>query len=307
MSVFQDPDIYREILDHLQIGVCVLDLQQKIVFWSTGAERITGYSRIDVLGHSCIDSILLHCNQTSCEMCVEECPIHAALHDGKPVEANGFIHLRSGHRAPVRTWAIPLRGKHGSIMGVVQTFEDEFTVTGPDPNNESMRERGCLDELTGLPNRAMMQSHLREALGTFAELQIPFGIVLLEAHELPKFRAHYGHAAGSSMLKALSRTLQRTLWPADFVGCWTEEQFLIILPGCQERALYTVTERVTKMMASATITWWGQELSLAVTAAVTPAHAGDNVESMVQRAVQSLGKVSDPHIKAADHANSAKA
>lgn len=51
MPAFNDPDIYRDILDGLQIGVSVLDLNKKIVFWSDGAEHITGYSRIDVLGH----------------------------------------------------------------------------------------------------------------------------------------------------------------------------------------------------------------------------------------------------------------
>jgi PAS domain S-box-containing protein len=48
MPSFQDPEIYREILDGLQIGVSVVDLQRKIVFWSDGAEKVTGYARIDV-------------------------------------------------------------------------------------------------------------------------------------------------------------------------------------------------------------------------------------------------------------------
>ena len=80
MPAFRDPDTYRDILDGLQIGVSVLDLQKTIVFWSDGAEQITGYSRIDVLGHDCTDNILLHCNQIGCEMCNEKCPITSALH-----------------------------------------------------------------------------------------------------------------------------------------------------------------------------------------------------------------------------------
>jgi PAS domain S-box-containing protein len=152
MPAFRDPETYRDILDGLQIGVSVLDLQNKIVFWSDGAEQITGYARIDVLGHSCTGNILLHCNQISCEMCNEKCPIATALHDAKPVEAVSFIHHKSGHRTPVHTWAIPLRDKHGSIIGVIQTFEGEFAVNGPDPNDRSMKERGWLDDATGLPN-----------------------------------------------------------------------------------------------------------------------------------------------------------
>ena len=63
MSSFQDPETYRYILDKLQIGVSVLDLEKKIVFWSDGAEQITGYSRIDVVGHSCTENIFVRCNE----------------------------------------------------------------------------------------------------------------------------------------------------------------------------------------------------------------------------------------------------
>jgi PAS domain S-box-containing protein len=233
MPAFRDPETYRDILDGLQIGVSVLDLQRKIVFWSDGAEQITGYARIDVLGHSCTDNVLLHCNQIGCEMCAEKCPMATALRSARPVEAMSFIHHKSGHRTPVHTWAIPLRDRSGSIIGIIQTFEGEFSVAGPDPNDRSMQERGCLDDMTGLPNQAMMHSHLREMLGTFAELQIPFSIVFVEAHDLSQFGRRYGQEAATSILRVLGRTLRNTVWPTDFVGRWSEFRFLAILSGAR--------------------------------------------------------------------------
>jgi PAS domain-containing protein len=59
MSRFKDPKIYRAILDGLQIEVSVLDMDGKIVFWSYGAEQITGDARSDILGHCCAENILL--------------------------------------------------------------------------------------------------------------------------------------------------------------------------------------------------------------------------------------------------------
>jgi diguanylate cyclase (GGDEF)-like protein/PAS domain S-box-containing protein len=288
MPAFRDPETYRDILDGLQIGVSVLDLQKKIVFWSDGAEHITGYARLDVLGHCCADNIFLHCNQTSCEMCTAQCPMTTALHDAKPVESMSFIHHKAGHRVPVHTWAIPLRDKQGSIIGIIQTFEGEFAFNGPNPNDRSMKERGWLDEVTGLPNQAMMQSHLRETLGTFAELQIPFGVVCLEAHELGQFRARYGQEAATSMLLVLARTLRNTVWPTDFVGRWSENRFLAILSGCAEDALQVVSDRMLRMMASATIEWWGEELSVAVSIGRTGALAGDTIESLLHRVQHEL-------------------
>jgi diguanylate cyclase (GGDEF)-like protein/PAS domain S-box-containing protein len=288
MSAFQDPETYRDILDSLQIGVSVLDLEKKIVFWSDGAEQITGYSRMDVVGHSCRENIFLHCNEVSCETCGGKCSITAALHDGKPVETIGWIHHKSGHRVPVRTWATPLRDKHGSIIGIIQTFEAEFAVAGPDPNDRSMKERGCLDDVTGLPNQAMMQSHLREKLGTFAELQIPFGIVCAEIPELSQFRARYGQEAATSLLQVMARTLKGTVWPTDFVGRWSEGQFLVILSGCRETALQVCSEHMLKMMASATIQWWGEELSVTVSIGRAGAAYGDTIDSLLQRARHGL-------------------
>ena len=188
----------------------------------------------------------------------------------------------------MRTWATPLRDKHGSIIGIIQTFEAEFAVAGPDPNDRSMKERGCLDDMTGLPNQAMMQSHLREKLGTFAELQIPFGIVCAEIPELSQFRARYGQEAATSLLQVMARTLRGTVWPTDFVGRWSDSQFLVILSGCRETALQVCSEHMLKMMASATIQWWGEELSVMVSIGRAGAQYGDTIDSLLQRAQHGL-------------------
>ena len=284
MPAFQDPDIYRDILDELQIGVSVLDLQKKIVFWSDGAEQITGYTRIDVLGHPCADNIFLHCNQDQCEMCNENCPMAMAFLNAHPVESMCFIHHKSGYRIQVHTWTIPLRNKYGSIIGIIQTFEDESALHGSDRSDRRMQERGWLDDVTGLPNQAMMQSHLREALATFTELRVPFGVICLEVPELSGFRARYGQGATRSILQVLARTLKNTLSPTDFVGTWSEGKFLVVLMGCSDEGLLSVGERILRMMASATIMWWGEHLSVAVSIGHSAAVEGDTVESLLRRA-----------------------
>src|SRR5450756_340591 len=48
------------ILDAVSDGVYVTTGERKIVFWSKGAERITGYSSDEVLNGHCYDNILIH-------------------------------------------------------------------------------------------------------------------------------------------------------------------------------------------------------------------------------------------------------
>ena len=84
MCTFDDTEIYRSILESLTTGLCVVDMQKKIVLWSDGAERITGYLRHEVIGHSCIGEPLLHCDQPGCEFCSEECPVAVAMKTAQP-------------------------------------------------------------------------------------------------------------------------------------------------------------------------------------------------------------------------------
>jgi PAS domain S-box-containing protein/diguanylate cyclase (GGDEF)-like protein len=261
MSALPNPDVYRDILNEPQVGVCVLDLQKRIVFWSDGAEEITGYTRLEVLGHDCSENILLHCNQESCEVC-ETCLIKKALYEVKPVKDEGFVHHKSGHRTPVQTWSTPLRDKNGAFIGIIQTFDPQFYESTSDPKQQSLQQRGWLDEVTGLPDRTIMYSRLRETLATFTELHIPFAIIVLDFPELDQFRGRYGQAAARSMVQVLARTMRSTVWPTDFVGRWGDGRFLVILMGCSEEALLDVAARMLRMLGGANITWWGEELSL---------------------------------------------
>jgi len=287
MSVFDDLEICRGILESLPIGLAVVDIQKKIVFWSDGAEHITGHLRHDVIGHSCINEALLHCDRPGCEFCNEDCPLAHTIRTAHPAEALGFLHHKSGHEIPVTVRAVPVRNAHGSIIGAVETFVDQRTAT-PDYRRDSLNLPGCVDEATGVASHAMMLFYLRETLATFSEVNVPFGILHLRLEGLDHFRASFGPEAASSLLRVFARTLEGALWKTDYLGRWSDAQFLIILNGCREEALYSVRERIRRMLAADVIEWWGERRSLPVSAGHAAAQPGDTIEALIERAQKSL-------------------
>ena len=64
MAEFEDPEIFRSILEDLPIGLDLVDRDRRILFWSGAAEEITGYLRQDVVGRHCRDDILMPCLAT---------------------------------------------------------------------------------------------------------------------------------------------------------------------------------------------------------------------------------------------------
>lgn len=286
MAGFHDSEICRNILETLQAGVCVLDLENKIVFWSDGAERITGFLRHEVVGHPATANILEHCNQKKCESCGEACPLGSALRNARPAETACWLHHKSGHQIAVRLHSAPVRDGHGSIVGVAEDFGEE-QVASLDHHEDGLKAPGCVDEITGVASHLLMQSHLRETLSTFTELNVPFGILTIRLEGLDHFRASNGQEAASALLRAVARSLETALWRTDFVGRWSDDRFLVILNGCSEHALGSVRERIHRMAASDDIEWWGERRSLPVCIGQASAQTKDTVESLLARADES--------------------
>jgi diguanylate cyclase (GGDEF)-like protein len=205
-----------------------------------------------------------------------------------PAEALGFIHHKAGHEVPVYIRASPVRNLHGSIIGAVETFENHEQSENPDHREAALRLTGCVDNITGLANQAMMQSHLREAMGTFHDVQVPFGILLFQLEGLAQFRTSFGQEAASALLRMVAHDLENTLWRTDFVGRWSDDQFLVILSGCAEKALQSILGRVRRILANDRIEWWGERRSLPVRIGNATVQADESLEALLERAHNSM-------------------
>lgn len=288
MCSLPDPEMYRAILESLPIGLCVVDLEKRILLWSDGAERITGRRRHEVIGRSCVGEALLHCDHQDCEWCNDDCPAARAMKTSQPAEGIGFVHHKAGHEILVRGHAVPIRNTRGSIAGVVEIFEEQQSAGAPDQRPEGLQIPGCVDEVTSVASRALMRAHLREALGTFAEVQVPFSVLAFRLLGLGDFRARFGPDAAASLLRLVARTLESAVWVTDFVGRWGDDEFLVILNGCHAEGLESVRHRIRRMLATDGIEWWGERHSLPVGIGQAAARPGDTLESILERLQKSM-------------------
>lgn len=287
MSCFEESELYRTIMESLPTGLCVVDLQKKIVLWSGGAERITGHLRHEVVGRSCVAEPLLHCDQPGCEFCSEECVFARAMKTAQATEATGLLRHKSGHEIPVWMQAVPVHNQRGSVIGAVEVFEE----LQPAARHNGVDGRSlpiCVDGVTDVATRPMMQSHLRESFRTFNEDLIPFVILLFRLEGLERFRTALGTEAASSLLRVVARTLESVLWKTDYVGRWTDNEFLVILNGRSDEMVRSVCDRMRHMLANDAIEWWGERRSLPVSIGQVTSQTGDTPESMLERAQKSL-------------------
>jgi PAS domain-containing protein len=100
-------DIYvgfRHILDAISDGVYVTGPDRTVVYWSAGAERITGYSADEVVGRRCDEDLLAHTDLDGARICLSGCPLQDCLETGQAMYAaknsgrDGFAATATGDR-----------------------------------------------------------------------------------------------------------------------------------------------------------------------------------------------------------------
>ena len=75
-----------DLIDAIPEGIYVTNDEREIVYWSEGAEHITGYSAADVVGSHCFDDILVHEDVYGHKLCAGSCPLEECIADGRAAQ-----------------------------------------------------------------------------------------------------------------------------------------------------------------------------------------------------------------------------
>src|ERR1700693_805375 len=181
-------EIYRAVLEGLPTGAYLVDPDRRIVLWSRGAEELTGYLRQEVIGRSCKDGLLIHCDERQACLCGVACPLQQTMHDGQPRAADVFLLHKDGQRVPVSVRAAPVRDEHGTIIGAVECFDKRPVFPTADPVLSGLNHGASVDEFTGLPGRPAIQARLDAYLERFEVSLVPFSVICMAITTLEQVR-----------------------------------------------------------------------------------------------------------------------
>ncbi len=279
-----DSPSHETLLDSLFDGIYYVDRDRRITFWNKAAERITGYTREEVIGSCCADNLLRHVDESGRELCMSGCPLSATMADGDVHEAHVYLHHKQGHRVPVSVRVSPVRDESGAIVGSVEIFTDNSSFHQILREMEQLKHDAYMDELTGVGNRRYGEMTLNTRIHELNASGRPFGLIFFDIDHFKRCNDTYGHAVGDEVLVMVAKTVMNILRRMDSIARWGGEEFIVILPSIDLKTLQTVSERIRVFIETSFLVTRGIRLNVTASLGATLARPGDTVESVVRRA-----------------------
>jgi diguanylate cyclase (GGDEF)-like protein/PAS domain S-box-containing protein len=284
----RDDDQFKRILDELHDGVYFLDPDRRITYWNKGAERITGYAADQVVGSRCSDDILAHDDITGRSLCDAGCPAACAMDDGKPHEADIFVHHRDGHRVPVHVRVSPLHSDDGDVIGAVETFSDDSPQVAALERLRELEDLVMVDPLTEVGNRRYAEAAIGSRLEELRRFGWRFGLLFIDVDRFKDVNDEHGHAIGDRMLRMVAATLAANVRSFDEVARYGGEEFVVVCPNVDAALLREIGERLRVLVERSGYPQQARPLQVTISIGGTLASPDDTVESIVERADELL-------------------
>jgi diguanylate cyclase (GGDEF)-like protein/PAS domain S-box-containing protein len=287
MKATKSPEEYltgNQLLESLFDGVYFVDTERRITYWNAGADRISGFSRAEVVGSLCPDNFLRHIDEHGRELCHDGCPLAAAILDGQPREASVYLHHKLGHRVPVSVRVSPVRNEQGTVIGAVEIFSDNSNSLQILQEFEKLKQEAFQDQLTGIGNRRYGEMILSTRMHDLRTHGIPFGFLFMDIDHFKKVNDRYGHAVGDQVLVMVARSIATSLRKIDVVARWGGEEFVVILPGAIGVTVKAVAERIRMLIEKSFVAVGGDTLSVTVSIGAAVSRIDDADKEIVGRA-----------------------
>ncbi len=111
---------------------------------------------------------------------------------------------------------------------------------------EALREQATKDFLTSIWNRSSILEILDREIARSEREHRALGVVMADLDKFKLINDTHGHCAGDAVLKESVRRMQSSIRSYDAIGRYGGEEFLIVLPGCDEACTFGQAERLRR-------------------------------------------------------------
>ncbi|MDE2341914.1 MAG: EAL domain-containing protein [Betaproteobacteria bacterium] len=222
-------------------SITITDLDGNIVYVNQAFLDKTGYALGEVLGRN---SRLLQSGKTP-RSTYEA--LWNTLLAGKSWQGEFINRKKNGEEYFVAVLISPIRDAQGHTTGYLSIKND---ITEKKRTEEQLSYLAHFDQLTGLPNRVLLQDHFNYALHMAERSTEPMAIMFLDLDHFKDVNDTLGHSVGDRLLVEVSKRILEGMRAVDTVSRLGGDEFIFILPGCDANGAALVADKLLETIAA---------------------------------------------------------
>lgn len=171
----------------------------------------------------------------------------------------------------------------------------QFRTLELEQANKELVQIAQRDELTGLGNRRMLQSHLKgiDTQLRQAPLEATVTVALLDIDHFKVINDTYGHEAGDAVLVRIAQILREQIRATDVCGRWGGEEFLVILPGTAVEEASLVLQRINEMIGQSKVAYGKVNIQFKASIGLAQNRHEEPIDELIKRADAALYRAKD--------------
>lgn len=150
-----------------------------------------------------------------------------------------------------------------------------------------LKKLATTDALTGIYNRRSFNEFIEAEIRRTARYQYPLSVLFFDLDHFKTINDEYGHQIGDQILQQLSKLIQSNIREADLFARWGGEEFIIMATHCDMNCTLQFAEKLRLRVEQHKFV---QNISVTCSFGVAYYQSGDNMESIIKRADDSLYK-----------------
>jgi len=269
-------ELLEAALDSRPDGIALLDEDRAVVFWNHAAEAITGYRGVEVLGKVIPDPL---------EPLLDDAALQEDMPPGPQPSHGMLVHARHkfGHCFEAIARRVLLRDGLGERIGTAVVFHPASSLEAL-PHGE-MPEGEQLEE-----SQADFEERLQEEFDDSGYGGAPFGVLWINVDQANELHKTHGAAACHAMLAKVRHALVQGMRPADEIGRWGADEFLILSHERTAELLTAHAQMLAGLARTADFRWWGDRVSLTVSIGTAQRRlgTGETLAQLLERARQAM-------------------
>jgi diguanylate cyclase (GGDEF)-like protein/PAS domain S-box-containing protein len=225
-----------QVADRTGDLVAIVNRKGKIEYLNEAAERITGFSRLELIGKRSVPSLPWYPDQQTYDAS------YTAAVSGKPRLGEVLCRRKDGTPLLLLEQLSVLNGGKGGSNRFVSVASD---ITRLRQTEDQLKFLDRYDPLTTVPNRRSFTELLQKALYEAAQEQGLVSVLLIDIDHFRQINDLFGSAAGDEVLRQIPVLLKPVLNPRDFIARLGSNEFGIIHHySIKHLNIYPLAERI---------------------------------------------------------------